>query len=552
MRRQKRNETKTSHAFAGSNSEWVKVDDSDPLVGGASMAAAPLRFIVKFFFAFSDVGFVGFSAIMGFYLNAFLLEVAGVSPQAVGIILLGAKLADAISDPLIGFLSDRTRTRWGRRKIWVAIAFLPAVLLYVAIWIVPDLSASAKIAYYAVVLIVFSAGVSAVTLPVSALAPELTTNYDERTSLMMWKVLALSLITIVATFVQSLLVEAFHYPPNISQNISCGLLNVSALVNGTLTSSVDVELGYFVSGIGFAVFAVPFVILFLIFVPERKVGRKKRAFRRDGSVRHKQFTAWESLKTMLTNRGFVCVTLIYLTSQLAIQFVQNNLILYIKYVLLRDEWFSYILLVLLGTACCSLPVWERLSRRFGKKRMYFVGASIGICAFLMAFFINFFESQSARDVLIWVTAFVGGFSIGALFLIPTAMLPDAITQDELVTGTRREGVFYAFFILFQKVSLAVAVAISNFVLSASGYVAPGPSGCMTPIQPPNTVLALSLMIGVAPAAIMALSLIFLAFYPITKEMHLQTLEVIDSRNQQDAMITTDGEVTVVHDDVNDI
>ena len=185
--------------------------------------------------------------------------------------------------------------------------------------------------------------------------------------------------------------------------------------------------------------------------------------------------------------------------------------------------------------------------------MYLVGALLGIAAFLSAFFIDFYESQMARDAFIWITAFVGGFAIGSLFLIPTAMLPDAITQDELVTGTRREGVFYAFFILFQKVALAVAVAISNFILSAAGYISPEISGCANPIQPPATVLALSLMIGVVPAAIMALSLIFLAFYPLTKEIHLRNLEEIEARK----VFSTDGEVTIdrntsIDDDVRDI
>lgn len=186
--------------------------------------------------------------------------------------------------------------------------------------------------------------------------------------------------------------------------------------------------------------------------------------------------------------------------------------------------------------------------------MYLTGALIGIGVFLSAFSLHFYSSQLAKDVLIWVTAVVAGFSMGSLFLIPTAMLPDAITHDELVTGTRREGIFYAFFILFQKVALAVAVALSNFILSASGYVSPESAGCGSPIQPESTLLALSLMVGVVPAIILALSLIFLAFYPITKEMHLRTLEQLDDRQRANALITTDGEVTVdgTERDVNDI
>jgi GPH family glycoside/pentoside/hexuronide:cation symporter len=355
-------------------------------------------------------------------------------------------------------------------------------------------------------------------------------------------------MTIVATFVHSLIVGLFYYPPGGSStnNATLGATCNASLtfLNGTLvdTPVVNAQLGYLVSAFIFAGIFIPPVILMLFCVPERKVPKKKKPLRRDGSVRHKQFTVWESFLTMITNRSFVCVTLIYLFSQLAIQFVQNNLILYIKYVLYRNEWFSYILLVLLGMACLSLPMWELMSRRWGKVKMYLVGALVGIACFLSAFFVDFYPTQLGKDVMIWVTAVVGGVSIGSLFLIPVAMLPDAITQDELRTGLRREAIFYAFFILFQKVALAVAVAISNFVLSASGYISPQ-AQCPDPVQPQATRLALSFMIGVVPAIIMALSLIALFFYPVTKELHLDTLKKIEEERQKNALITTDGEQT---------
>lgn len=112
------------------------------------------------------------------------------------------------------------------------------------------------------------------------------------------------------------------------------------------------------------------------------------------------------------------------------------------------------------------------------------------------------------------------------------------------TGARREGVFYAFFILFQKVALAVAVAISNFVLSSAGYISPEPGSCSDPLyQPEQVKFVLSLMIGMVPASIMALSLVALAFYPVTKELHLDTLQKIEEEKRKNALITTDGEVT---------
>lgn len=540
-------------------------DERDILVDDIKPGVTPddgwvLTFRVKLLYAIADLGPLCFSAIMGFYLNPFLLEVAGVSPDAAAIILLCAKISDAICDPFIGWASDKTHSRrFGRRKIWVAPSMIPLSALYVAIWLVPPGFSSAKAAYYVCVLVAFSFAVSAVQLPVIALGPELTSNYDERTSVMVYKVMALSGANIVATFVHSMVITLFPYSDaqmsNLANASQCSLLNAtsnwtSIVNNNNITSGEasvlpNMELGYLVSAIIFASISIPPLILFLFCVPERKQGRKKKPIRRDGTVRYRQYTILESLKTMLTNRSFVCVTLIYLFSQVAIQFIQNNLFLFIKYVLNRESWFSFILLVLLGVSCVSLPFWERLSRSIGKSKVYFLGAVIGIAVFVSVFFVYFYQSQLVRDVVVWVTAVVAGISIGALFLIPTAMLPDAITQDELATGTRREGVFCAFFILFQKVALAVVVAISNLILSAAGYISPI-AGCpaVGQQQPQAVLLALSLMVGIAPAVIMLLSLVALAFYPVTKEMHLETLAALEEEKRKRALITTDSEATV--------
>ena len=130
---------------------------------------------------------------MGFYLNPFLLEVAGLAPSSTAILLLVAKLSDAVTDPLIGWASDRTITRWGRRKIWVAPSILPLSAVYVAIWLVPPFSTEGKLGYYFAMLILFrcrvyfkfdwshfyfflSIVVTMCTLPLNALGPELTSG----------------------------------------------------------------------------------------------------------------------------------------------------------------------------------------------------------------------------------------------------------------------------------------------------------------------------------------------------------------------------------------
>ncbi len=123
------------------------------------------------------------------------------------------------------------------------------------------------------------------------------------------------------------------------------------------------------------------------------------------------------------------------------------------------------------------------------------------------------------------------------------MFPDVIERDELATGQRREGIYYSFFVFFQKVALAGALAVSNFVLSGVGYLSPETAGCATPDQTDTVRLALGIMIGPVPAAILSLSLVALWFYPITKENHLHTLQQLEDERKRRALVTTDSEAT---------
>lgn len=123
------------------------------------------------------------------------------------------------------------------------------------------------------------------------------------------------------------------------------------------------------------------------------------------------------------------------------------------------------------------------------------------------------------------------------------MFPDVIERDELATGLRREGIYYSFFVFFQKLALAGALAVSNFVLSGAGYLSPEVAGCSTPLQSDTVRLAMGIMIGPVPAAVLSLSLVALWFYPITKEAHLHTLKELDEERKRRALVTTDSEAT---------
>ncbi len=429
----------------------------------------------KLAYGAGDLGPAIVTAINGFFLNAFLLDVAGLRPGMVGTIFLLTKIWDAVNDPLLGMLSDRTRTRWGRRRPWLLFAAIPFGVFFFLQWNVPPVSDAGKFVYYLIVAILLDTAFTAINVPYAALTPELTHDYDERTSLSSYRMSFSILGGVLAAFFHTILVGLFP----------------------------EVRVGYMVSA---AVWAVLITVPnWITFAFTREVH-----FTED---RPKGPGFFEGIKIAFRNRAFVLVTVIYLLSWLSIQFVQNNLILYVRYWLGAEALFGPIILAVQFSAFAFVLVWTQVSRRVGKQRTYYVGMGVWIIVSLALFFV-----QPGQIALFFVLAILAGAGVSIGYIIPWSMIPDVIEQDELETGQRREGIFYGFFVFMQKLGLSLGLAISNFMLEAAGYITPV-SGEALPLQPPPVLLALRLFVSVAPAIVLLISFVVVRAYPITRERH---------------------------------
>lgn len=137
----------------------------------------------KIIYGAGDLGFSLTSTIVGAYFLFFLTDVVQIKPTVAGIAILIGKTWDYINDPLIGHLSDRTRSRWGRRRPFLLFGAIPFALAFIMMWYIPPFTSSiALTVYYAVAYVVFDTAATFVYMPYFALTPELTEDYDERTS----------------------------------------------------------------------------------------------------------------------------------------------------------------------------------------------------------------------------------------------------------------------------------------------------------------------------------------------------------------------------------
>ena len=135
-------------------------------------------------------------------------------------------------------------------------------------------------------------------------------------------------------------------------------------------------------------------------------------------------------------------------------------------------------------------------------------------------------------LLVFLLASIAGVGFGVVFFIPHAMFPDVIETDELETGERREGQFFSFFIFFQKVGLAVSLALSNYLLAASGFKSSDEENPVV-VQPDSAIIVLKLIVSFIPVFVFVLSYIPLYFYPITKSSHKETVRALQEiRNKK--------------------
>jgi len=439
----------------------------------------------KLAFGVGDLGPAIVTAINGFFLNAFLLDVAGLRPAAVGIVFLIVKVWDAVNDPLIGTLSDRTHTRWGRRRPWLLFGAVPFGLAFFLHWLVPPWGDAAKFIYYLVVALLLDAGFTAVNVPYAALTPELSHDYDERTSLTSYRFSFSILGGILAAFLHAQIVGVFD----------------------------DVLVGNAISAAIWTFFLISSSLITVAYT--RETHYKEERPQGPGFL--------EGLRMVFRNRAFVYVTIIYLLSWLAIQFVQSNLLLYAKYWLDIEDLFGPLILAVETSSFVFLLIWTRISQRVGKQKVYYWGMSFWVAVSVALYFV-----QPGQTVLLFGLGVLAGVGVSIGYLVPWSMLPDVIELDEIETGQRREGVYCGLFVFLQKLGISLGLAMSNFALELAGYINQEPDGPV-PTQPDAVLITLRLFVSAAPAAMLLLSFIVVYYYPITREKHAEIRAALQER-----------------------
>ncbi len=470
-----------------------------------------LSFSTKLAYGAGDLGPAITANILVFYLMFFFTNVVGLNVGLASVILLIGKVWDAVNDPFVGVLSDRTQSKWGRRHPWMFWGAIPFGGFFFLQWIIPTFSANPETNqwglfwYYVIISIVSQTFYTIVNLPYTALTPELTQDYNERTSLNSFR-FAFSIGGSIFSLLLALVIFS-----NVKANSATQYL----VLAGVCTVFSVLPLYWCIWGTKDRV----------AITEARRQARETAAIVTTGVEVSVPFK--EQLKIVLSNKPFLYVIGIYLCSWLGVQ-VTASIIPYfvVNWMGQREADSPLVALAVQGTALGMLFIWSNISKRVGKKAVYYMGTGLWVLAQTGLFFL-----QPGQLAWMYFLAIIAGFGVSVAYLIPWSMIPDVIELDELQTGKRREGIFYGFMVLLQKVGLALGLFLVGQALQWSGFVAKV-SGQPTPVQPESALFAIRVAIGPLPTLALIGGVILAYFYPITKEVHAEILLKLQERRQQ--------------------
>lgn len=457
------------------------------MADSAVSSAAPaerLPISSKLAFGAGDLAPAIAAIIPSFFQFFFLTQVAGLNPLLAGSVRAILTVWDAVNDPMIGWMSDRTRSRLGRRRPWILYGAVPFGVVYFLQWVVPPFDDTGKFIYYLVVGLLFNIAYTAVNVPYTALTAELTRDYDERTSL-----------------------NAFRFAFSIGGSIVAGVLH--PFIVDRFASPAT---GYLVSG---AVWGGLCILPFFWCV----AGTRERYESDDASS---SMGIIEQFRTAFANRPYMFVIGIYLFSWLAVQFTSTIIVPYATFWLEQPALIGLIILAVQGSAFFFLFIWNAVSRRIGKKAVYMIGMVFWIAVQSVLFFVQ----RDQVNLAIFLAA-LAGVGVATAYIVPWSMIPDVIEYDELITGQRREGVFYGLMVLLQKFGLAAGQFMIGVMLQGAGFISA--EGGATVAQPESALFAMRLLIGPVPTIILIFGIILTAFYPLTKQRHAEILAELERR-----------------------
>ncbi|WP_309383045.1 MFS transporter [Cerasicoccus frondis] len=422
----------------------------------------------------------------------------GMSPALLGLILMLLRAWDAISDPVMGNISDNARTRWGRRRPFMFVGAILTAAIYPFLWSPPaDWSEMGKFYYLLGIGGLFFTSFTVWSMPYYGLQLELTPNYDERTRLTAWMSFFSKVMVLTGGWIMAILTGPWFADP---------VTGEADLVNAMMTCR------WYIAGIICAIGLMP-----ALFV-------KERYYKREASTQAKD-PFWQSIR-----ETFKCKPLWFLIGSSFFLSLGNASVLslgqYVNIYLINDgnladaaiiDGWRYTAVVVVGIA--SLPVLTWLSEKFDKRTLVISVLTMAMIGHLLYYYCL----DPEHPYMQLIPAALQAGSLSAFWLFLPSMKADVADYDEVGTERRREGALNAFYSWFIKAANTCAMGIGGLVLEITGF------DVALAQQPTEVLMRMKWIFLLLPVAIWIFSVILILKYPLSRERLLDIRTLLENR-----------------------
>jgi len=428
-------------------------------------------------YGFGNFGSQFIYTTLGLFYVYFLTDVAMVGAIMAGVVIFSTRFLDCLIDPIIGFFSDQTNSRWGQKRPYILFGVFPLAVAFALLFMVPDFSQGGNIFYYIAMLLLMWVAYSVVSVPYNALLPNMTLDAQERSKIAgYYQVFTIIALILIGSFTKPFVAI---YPTERS--------------------------GWQMVGIVFGLIALAgFLVTFFT---------AKERYKASLDVRYK---AKEIAHLLFANKPFVILSVVATCCFMGFTLMGAMLNYFFKYNLQNEGLFSVALGCVFLVAAISVPVWVLISKKIGKKTVYFLGTGIYALSMLMVYFAR--TPDLAAIVPIFVAA---GIGFGGMNLSIWSLVPDTVEYAQWKLGARTEGIQYGVYVFITKLGASLSMLLAGWGLDLSGYVA-------NISQSEGSLLGIRILTSIVPAAFLVLAIIFLFFYPIDEKMHARMVKEIEA------------------------
>ncbi len=448
-------------------------------------------------FAMGEVGDNTAMQTFSFLIFTFYFAIVGLPVVWItgGFILWS--LWNAINDPLIGYLSDRTKTKWGRRIPWMVGATIPLAIVMILLFTPPiALSKEINFIYFFIILILFDTTYTAFNLNYNAVFSEMFVTMEDRSSTGKVRI----------SFVMIALIFAFLLPTLIIEDLLGGNPQTPATISKALGE-------YQLTGIIAAA-----VIIISYFIILKWGVKEPKHISKDAET---AMSFGKTLKTTFKNKSFLWFLIPALGTWIAINILPTLAPLFMYHALgVEDaELVGYALALQFIVAALSTPLWEKIRVKKGAR----MAGLIGIVTWIIPII---FFAFSINMEMVFIVQIFNGIGLGGGLYFYDQCIAEIIDEDEIRQGTRRSGIYYAVLNFFIRLSAVINFILIGIVFSTTNWQDYNPNPGV------DTILGLKILMGVFPAIVLVISWIGLYFYPIKGEKLAENRRNLEELHKQ--------------------